>query len=158
MYFVDGKVLITIMMGLIVAKFVWVFYTVGKSLSEYRWENDLDWGDFDPAERAAIQEKWRAQKKLDPTQKVKQVLIGELSRFSSELHFFRSCTTPYAILGCDSYATLPQIKKRYRILVQKWHPDRVKGLGATDKEVAQATEILQIINEAYNTLNVSKAA
>ena len=153
-----GRIFLALLMGLMVVKFIWLLYAVGRSLSEYRWEKNLDWGEFDPVQKATIEEEWRAQRQANPIKKVQQVLLGDLSRFGSELHFFRRCSTPYEILGCGIYESPVQIKKRYRLLVQKWHPDRLRGLGATDKEVLHATEILQIINGAYSILTAAKAA
>jgi DnaJ-domain-containing protein 1 len=54
-------------------------------------------------------------------------------------------------LGCSSSASGQEIKQRYRQLVQHWHPDRIAGRGASTEELLHTTEILQIINAAYET-------
>lgn len=80
----------------------------------------------------------------------RQVRIpGKMSRFSDELKFFKNCKDSYEILNCSTYATKSMIKKNYRQLALKWHPDTITGRGATQEEITQATQILQIINIAY---------
>lgn len=53
---------------------------------------------------------------------------------------------PYEILGLDRRATQPQIKKRYRELMLKWHPDR------NPNDVEKATAMSKKINAAYSYL------
>jgi DnaJ-class molecular chaperone len=50
----------------------------------------------------------------------------------------------YDILGVSKTATAAEIKSAYRKLALKWHPDKNKEAGATDKfkEVSEAYEIL----------------
>jgi hypothetical protein len=58
----------------------------------------------------------------------------------------------YAVLGVDRESDSTQIKKAYRSLVQKYHPDRVR-----DKEdVTNASERMIEINEAFAVLADSK--
>ena len=59
----------------------------------------------------------------------------------------------YSILGVSENATIEEIHKRYRFLVQAYHPDRF-----LDKELkAQAEEEMKRINAAYETLsNIEK--
>lgn len=60
---------------------------------------------------------------------------------------------PYKILGVSPRASQDEIKKAYRQLVKKYHPDKFAG---TDLEEV-AKEKLQEINEAYDALTSSKA-
>ena len=53
-------------------------------------------------------------------------------------------TNYYKILGVDNNATSAEIKKAYRVLSLKYHPDRNSS--------AEAKERFQEINEAYETL------
>lgn len=58
----------------------------------------------------------------------------------------------YEILGSkigDDNATL---KKNYRTLVKKHHPDIISGQGATQNIIDEATKKLQEINEAYEMI------
>lgn len=57
---------------------------------------------------------------------------------------------PYKVLGLDSNATDEEIKKAYRRLAMKYHPDKVEGLGEEVKRNAEAQ--FREINEAYETL------
>ena len=54
------------------------------------------------------------------------------------------------MLGLDSTATDEEIKKAYRRLAMKYHPDKVEGLGEEVKKNAEAQ--FREINEAYETL------
>lgn len=40
---------------------------------------------------------------------------------------------PYSILGITKSATIDQIKKAYRSLAQKWHPDKNPNVDTTKK-------------------------
>jgi len=57
---------------------------------------------------------------------------------------------PYKVLGLDSSATDEEIKKAYRRLAMKYHPDKVEGLGEEVKKNAEAQ--FREINEAYETI------
>lgn len=54
-------------------------------------------------------------------------------------------TNPYKILGVPKSATTAQIKKAYRKLALKWHPDK--------NQSPQAEEMFIKINEAYSLLS-----
>ena len=59
-------------------------------------------------------------------------------------------TDPYKVLGIDSSATDEEVKKAYRRLAMKYHPDRVETLGDDIKRNAE--EQFKKINEAYETI------
>ena len=59
---------------------------------------------------------------------------------------------PYEVLGVSQNATFNEIKKKYRELVKKYHPDILMGQGADDKIVQDGTRKLQEINAAYEKL------
>ena len=54
---------------------------------------------------------------------------------------------PYTILGLPHGAPLADIKREYKILARKWHPDRNPG------NVEESTRMMQAINRAYELLN-----
>lgn len=56
----------------------------------------------------------------------------------------------YKILGVDSKATDDEIKKAYRKLALKWHPDRNQG---SEEERQKADKMFKDINEAYSVLS-----
>ena len=51
----------------------------------------------------------------------------------------------YAILGIDHSATAEEIKKAYRKLARKWHPDTNPSL--------EAEHQFKLISQAYETLS-----
>jgi curved DNA-binding protein CbpA len=58
----------------------------------------------------------------------------------------------YAVLGVAPEADSAEIKKAYRALVQRYHPDRVQGTS----DAADASERMVEINEAFAVLGDSK--
>ena len=56
----------------------------------------------------------------------------------------------YKILGVKKNASSTEIKKAYRKLAMKYHPDKVNDLGEEVKK--SATEKFRSINEAYESL------
>lgn len=59
-------------------------------------------------------------------------------------------TDPYQVLGINPTASDDEIKKAYRRLAMKYHPDKVEGMG--DEVKKKAEEQFRQINEAYETL------
>ena len=64
----------------------------------------------------------------------------------------KSKKDPYEILGLSKDATFNEIKKKYRELVKKYHPDILMGKGADEEIIQEGTKRLQEINEAYKIL------
>ena len=57
----------------------------------------------------------------------------------------------YKILGVQTKATENEIKKAYKKLAMKWHPDR--NYTGTDEEKTKADKMFKDINEAYTVLS-----
>lgn len=57
---------------------------------------------------------------------------------------------PYSVLGISDTATNEEVKKAYRRLAMKFHPDKVEGLGVEVKKNAE--QQFREINEAYETI------
>ena len=55
----------------------------------------------------------------------------------------------YAILGLRQGASLPEVRRRYRFLAQRWHPDRHAG---DSRSEAEATDAMRRINGACERL------
>jgi DnaJ like chaperone protein len=61
-----------------------------------------------------------------------------------------SAPNPYDVLGLSAQATDAEIKKTYRSLVKKYHPDALHGLGESAVKEAEAT--FRKIQEAYDQI------
>lgn len=59
---------------------------------------------------------------------------------------------PYTVLGVDKHASREDIKKAYRQLVNKYHPDKVAHLG--DEFQRLADKRFKEIQEAYQIFNI----
>jgi len=62
----------------------------------------------------------------------------------------------YALLGADENEPTTDIKKKYRSLVKKYHPDLMKARGADEAYMADATKKMQQLNAAYETIKASR--
>jgi DnaJ like chaperone protein len=62
----------------------------------------------------------------------------------------------YALLGATEGESMESIKKKYRALVKQYHPDLMKAKGADEAYMAEATQKMQQINAAYETIKVSR--
>lgn len=61
---------------------------------------------------------------------------------------------PYKVLGLTSAATDEEVKKAYRRLAMKYHPDKVEGMGEEIKKNAEAQ--FREINEAYEQIKSAR--
>ena len=62
----------------------------------------------------------------------------------------------YNTLGVNSNDDMGVVKKKYRELVKKHHPDIVTGQGASQNIIEEATKKLQEVNEAYELIKKSR--
>jgi len=63
-----------------------------------------------------------------------------------------SVSDAYSTLGASKDDDLATIKKKYRSLVKKYHPDIMKAKGASEEYIADATTKVQKINSAYEMI------
>lgn len=63
---------------------------------------------------------------------------------------------PYRVLGIDSSATDDEVKKAYRRMAMKYHPDRVAGM--SEELQRNAVEQMKEINEAYDVIKQRRAS
>jgi len=61
-------------------------------------------------------------------------------------------------LGVGDHATHDELHGTYRRLVKLYHPDRLRGMGVSDKKIAYAAERLAEINNAYRILSKAMKA
>lgn len=61
---------------------------------------------------------------------------------------------PYKVLGITHDATDDEVKKAYRKMAMKYHPDRVAGMG--EEMQRNAAEQMKEINEAYETIKTAR--
>ena len=59
---------------------------------------------------------------------------------------------PYEVLGCSPEDNIATIKKKYKTLVMRFHPDNITGKGLDEEFVIFANEKLKIINWAYDNI------
>ena len=62
---------------------------------------------------------------------------------------YNSLSKSFSVLGVSQGASLAQIKSAYRTLVKKYHPDRAKRQGVSEKF---ASERFRQIQEAYEEI------
>ena len=62
----------------------------------------------------------------------------------------------YTILGVEPDADMNAIKKAYRKLVRKYHPDIIKSQNKDEEYLKEATRKTQEINEAYEIIKKAK--
>lgn len=68
--------------------------------------------------------------------------------------FYKSSDSAYKILELDSNATISEIKKAYRKMAKKYHPDKVSHLGKEHQKGAE--EKFRKVQEAYEQLQKEK--
>ena len=62
----------------------------------------------------------------------------------------------YKTLGVSPSDDLKDIKKKYRALVKKYHPDIIQAQGADEHYIQDATRKIQEINDAYEVIKKQK--
>lgn len=68
--------------------------------------------------------------------------------------FYRNVNSDYAVLGIESTATEDEIKKAYRQMAIRYHPDKVAAMGEEYQKGAK--EKFQKIQEAYENIKKSR--
>ncbi len=160
LYFYDfGPLLIKGLVGIVFLKFVYIIWALSKQAKEelrQKAEAGFDKEAFYRKYRKIYadmppHEKGQKRENKEESEEIKAIPSPQ-PRYAQEYHFFTSDRTPFEILGVKPGASFAQIKKRYRILAAKWHPDKYISLNLSKEELDQVTCIAQIINLAYETL------
>ncbi|KEA45487.1 DnaJ domain-containing protein [Campylobacter mucosalis] len=71
---------------------------------------------------------------------------------NSKNQSFATKKDPYAVLEISKDASFSEIKRKYRELVKKYHPDILMGQGESESVIEKSTKKLQEINEAYEKI------
>ena len=69
---------------------------------------------------------------------------------SIQAMFFKDTLSDYKILGLESSATDNEVRKTYRKMAAKYHPDKVAHLGEDLKNLAE--EKFKALNDAYQNI------
>ena len=84
---------------------------------------------------------------------------GMMNQFRSSFSGVKTHSTiqeAYKILGASADEDLKSIKKKYRALVKKYHPDIIQAQGADEHYIEDAMQKTQRINEAYELIKKEK--
>lgn len=76
----------------------------------------------------------------------------------SQTSVHSSVDEAYKILGASASDDMKSIKKKYRDLVKKHHPDIIQAQGADEHYIEDAMQKTQKINEAYEVIKKAKGA
>jgi DnaJ like chaperone protein len=60
--------------------------------------------------------------------------------------------SPYSVLGIEPTASDEEVRRRYRELVAKDHPDKLMGRGVPEEMIVIATRKLAAVNSAYDRI------
>lgn len=87
-----------------------------------------------------------------------ETLIAKFEQFYAQKESSEklSLEKAYTILGANKNDDMKIIKKKYRELVKKNHPDIITGQGASQSIIDEATAKLQEINESYELIKKEK--
>lgn len=80
--------------------------------------------------------------------------IGQRDFESIKAMFFKNPDSAYKILEIDRSATVEEIKKAYRTMAKKYHPDKLQHMDEAYRKGAQ--EKFQKVQEAYEQLQKEK--
>jgi DnaJ like chaperone protein len=83
-------------------------------------------------------------------------MIGAQNSFSTESHSESDIEQAYKALGVESSDSSQQIKRAYRQLISKYHPDKLMGQGMPEDMIKEATERSQEIRAAYEMIVESR--
>jgi DnaJ like chaperone protein len=108
-------------------------------------------GDFSEAEYMIIED-------ISKTMKIKDIDLDNIINQFKEFYTNKKSSTTqtisqsYKILELEPTEDFSKIKKQYRLLVKKYHPDIITGQGANRSTINDANIKLQEINEAYDII------
>ena len=103
----------------------------------------------------SLSDKYADKKELDAIEAIAGYLnISRKDRESIKNMFLPSDDAYYKILEIDPSASNEEVKKAYRTMARKYHPDMVSHLGEDFRKVAN--EKFRKVNEAYEKIKKSR--
>lgn len=81
-----------------------------------------------------------------------EAMMNQFQSSYSGAQTHSSLQEAYKILGASKEEDLKTIKKKYRALVKKYHPDIIQAQGADEHYIEDAMQKTQKINEAYEVI------
>jgi DnaJ like chaperone protein len=92
-----------------------------------------------------------SESEVDQIRKIAGYLyINQYDFESIKAMFYNSTDSAYKILEIDKSATDSEVKKAYRKMAKKYHPDKLQGLG--EEHLKGAQEKFQSIQAAYDSI------
>ena len=79
-------------------------------------------------------------------------IFDQFEQMIKNVHPQENIEDAYRVLGVDANDDMATIKKAYRKLIRKYHPDIIKAQGKDDAYMKEATEKTQEINQAYELI------
>ncbi len=76
--------------------------------------------------------------------------VSQKDADSLKAMFYKSTSSSYKVLEIDEQATDEEVKKAYRKMAMKFHPDKVRGLGELHEKAA--AEKFRSVQDAYETI------
>ncbi|HIC44474.1 MAG TPA: molecular chaperone DjlA [Sulfurimonas sp.] len=85
-----------------------------------------------------------------------EAMMNQFQSHFSGVQTHSSLSESYKTLGASKEDDLKTIKKKYRALVKKYHPDIIQAQGADEHYIDDAMQKTQKINEAYEVIKKQK--
>ncbi len=83
-------------------------------------------------------------------------IFDEFESIMQNIHPKVNIDDAYKLLGVDKSDDISVIKKAYRKLIRKYHPDIIKSQGKSEEYMEEATKKTQEINQAYEMIKDAK--
>ncbi len=80
------------------------------------------------------------------------LFVEQRSRRMRTRQTSQSAVDPYSVLGCSTSATNEEVRRAYRALAKKHHPDLLRAQGLPEEMIARANEQMARINAAWDEI------
>ena len=110
-------------------------------------------GEVSKHEEEALQDIAEALE-FDP--KLYHAIFDQFEKMMKNVHPKANISDAYKLLGVKESDDLSTIKKAYRKLIRKYHPDIIKSQGKSEAYMQEATAKTQEINQAYEMIKEAR--